>query len=87
MVYLNTKAQAGNVFIAFFLVIIVGLLLSATSPILNDFRVEAINNLDANSGALYEIVLYALMPIVWFLYLFASLVFIAVTANASRGGI
>lgn len=83
----NKKGQAGNVLIAIFLTLIVGIVLYSFSPIISDFRADLISNLDADANPLYEIALYALMPIVWFLYMFASFLFIAITGQASRGAI
>lgn len=81
----NTKAQAGNVIIAVFLVLIVGTLLYSFSGVIDDLRIDRISELTGDENVLYEIFLYAMMPIVWFLYLFASIVWIALTSQANRG--
>jgi len=87
MKFSNSKAQAGNVLIAVFLVLLVGLILYSFSPVIDDLRQEAINDLNSESNVLYEIFLYSMMPVVWFLYLFVSVVWIAITSQASGGGI
>jgi hypothetical protein len=87
--YIGSKGQIGfgNVLIGVFFVLIVGILLSAFSGTINDFRLELIDEVDENTGVLYEIMLYAMMPMIWFLYIFSSIFYVAILTRASGAGI
>lgn len=85
--FLSKKGNIGGVASALFFIVIVGIFLVVFSPVINDFRVTAINDAEVIGGdnTLYLLALYALMPVLWLIYLFLSAVLIFLSVNIARG--
>ena len=83
----SKKANIGNVAGALFFIVIVGVFLYSFGPIIDDFRVTAINEAEQIGGdnTLYLLALYSLMPLLWLIYLFLSAVLIFLVVNTARG--
>jgi len=83
----SKKGNIGNVASGLFFIVIVGIFLFLFSPVINEFRVDAINDAELASGdnTLYLLVLYALMPVLWLLYVFLSAILIFLTVSMARG--
>lgn len=87
MVFKGKKANIGLVASALLFIVIIGLLLNAFSPTINDLRIEQINeiNLSGEENTLLLLFLYALMPLLWVIYVFLSAVLIFLSVNVARG--
>lgn len=81
------KGNIGNVASGLFFIVIVGIFLFMFSPVIDEFRIDAINDAELSGGdnALYLLSLYALMPILWILYVFLSAVLIFLLVSVARG--
>jgi hypothetical protein len=82
----NSKGQISVFFYSLFFIVIVGLIMGAFSPIINDFRIELINDYsyDEKENALFLLVLYALMPTLWIIYIVLSAILLIVIVAQSR---
>lgn len=83
----SKKGQIGNVAAALFFIVIVGIFLNVFSQVIDDLRIEAINDATSEGGdnTLYLLVMYSLMPILWIIYLFLSAVLIFFSVQVARG--
>lgn len=87
LMFHSKKGNVGTVASALFFIVIVGIFLYIFGPVIDDFRVEAINEAESAGGdnTLYLLSLYALMPLLWIIYLFLSAILIFLTVNLARG--
>jgi len=86
---MNKKGQLSTVVYAIVVIILTGFLLAVFQPVVNEFRLERIADASESSGqynALQLFFLYSLIPIIWLVYIFLSLVVIFVSVNSSGGG-
>lgn len=85
---MNKKGTVGLVFITLAGIIISGFILSVTSPIINDLRVDMIESMEQHpetSNILMRLIAYVLMPYMWFMYIALSIFFLIFAVNtASR---
>ena len=84
---IGKKGNVGTVASALFFIVIVGIFLYIFSPVINEFRVTAINDAELEGGdnALYLLALYSLMPVLWLIYVFLSAILIFLTVTVARG--
>jgi hypothetical protein len=85
---MTKKGQISFVFYTLLIVIIAGFLLSAFSDTINEFRLERIAEIDQfpdQNPIFMKIFLYGLFPIIWALYLFLSIIAIAVAVSQGAG--
>jgi uncharacterized BrkB/YihY/UPF0761 family membrane protein len=83
---MNKKGNVGFVFIVLFGIIISGFLLSVLSPTLNEFRVDLINDMAEHpdtSNILLKVIVYGLIPYVWFMYIILSIFFLIFAVNGA----
>ena len=78
------KAQVDGVIYVMVLIVIVGILLFIFQPTIETFRLEAIESLDDHPeqyNVFSSIFLYSLKPLIWFFYIFLSVIVLFATVN------
>jgi len=81
---MNKKGQVSAVFSAFVVIILTGVMLTIFMPTIDDFRIEQIENLE--EGAILEkLLLFALKPLIWGMYIFLSIFAMVFTVNSAQG--
>lgn len=77
------KAQVSMVVLAIVIILISGFLISAFMPVLEDVRLDLINDMDnyESTNSLLRIIIYGLKPLIWIGYIFLSLVALVVITN------
>jgi hypothetical protein len=83
---ISKKAQIGNVLYSIMFVFTVGFVLFHLQPTIDAVRLEQIANIN-NDQIIARMVLYGLLPIIWFMYLILSIIAVYLTIRISGGGI
>jgi hypothetical protein len=68
---MNKKAVLGGMFVFFFGVIIYFVILAAASPTISTLSTSTISQIDTNEYPFLTLVLYMMVPLVWFISLLA----------------
>ena len=80
----SKKAQISFVFYTIVVVILAGILLNVFSPTIDEYRIERISEIDNypdQNPVFMKIFLYGLFPIMWALYLFLSVIALAIAVG------
>ena len=85
---MNKKAQASFVLTALIIVVVMGVVLYTFSPAINDIRTDALQELNTNNPTgqpLEKIILTALMPLLWLIYIIFGGIALVVSVRQSQG--
>ena len=86
LIFDSKKGQAGNAVYVLVVVLLTGVLLAVFQPVINEFRLEQISEIDNypdQYSALMKLAMYALLPLIWIFYLFLSVLIVFITVNGS----
>jgi len=81
---MNKKGNVGFVFVVIFGIILSGFLLNVFSPTINEFRLDLIEDLNestSEANILLKIIIYGIIPYMWFMYIFLSIFFLIYAVN------
>jgi len=77
---MNKKGQVHSILLTFSISIICGLVLGLSSPIIDSFRINLLN--DPLTGLFVKLIMYALFPLLWSLWLIITI--LSVKASMRR---
>ena len=85
---MNKKGQVARVMTALVVILFTGVFLNQLSPVIDDFRVERLNEVDNHdnpNNPFMKFLWYSFMPLLWGFYVMLSILALYLTTVAAGG--